>query len=358
MINAPFTPDIFLCDSFRIRIPIQKVTIESSAFNAIVSKVVESTGEVLSSEKNKMMRVVNDGITSRYTIEREISDGRTGTYSTFIILVVNAKMLRGKYFEGITIDNVRTVYEYLMDQKVVSFSFEDLISGQCTDIDYRKDFYANEVLMMETLKVMEGNAKPNKDIDSGALLFDKKNNKGLQFNKRTTKEYLKAPYLKIYSKYWDLESKSNEFKQAHGIEASNDMWRIEYTIKNKKHLTHFGIGNTLQEVLSVPQTTLKTALDKTLRTLLHGRIKVSREVNMDSIPPKDTVLLNALIYAMDTGKSWIMVKNQFLGSLEGSNRSKWGKALETLYSDYLRPISRYSAYEENDKILTAIGYTF
>jgi hypothetical protein len=136
------------------------------------------------------------------------------------------------------------------------------------------------------------------------------------------------------------------------------MWRVEYTLKNKKHLAHFGIGNTLHDVLSVPQTTLKTALDKTLRTLLHGRIKVSREVNMDSIPPKDTVLLNALIYAMDTGKSWIMVKNQFLGSLKGSNRSKWSRTLEDLYGDYLRPISRYSAYEENDKILHAIGYTF
>lgn len=358
MINAPFTPNVITVDSLRIRIPIQQVIIEDPSFNAIVVKVLESTGEVLSTEENKMIRVINDGITARYTIEREISNGRTGAYSTFIIIVINAKMLRGKYFEGITTDNIKTVYQFLMDQKVVSFSYEDLMSGNCTDVDFKNDVYANEILMMEALKVMKGNAKPNTNIDSGALLFDKKNNKGLQFNKRTTTEYLKAPYLKIYSKYWDLESKSKEFKQAHGIETSNDMWRVEYTLKNKKHLAHFGIGNTLHDVLSVPQTTLKTALDKTLRTLLHGRIKVSREVNMDSIPPKDTVLLNALIYAMDTGKSWIMVKNQFLGSLKGSNRSKWSRTLEDLYGDYLRPISRYSAYEENDKILHAIGYTF
>ena len=68
MINAPFTPNVITVDSLRIRIPIQQVIIEDPSFNAIVVKVLESTGEVLSTEENKMIRVINDGITARYTI--------------------------------------------------------------------------------------------------------------------------------------------------------------------------------------------------------------------------------------------------------------------------------------------------
>ena len=57
----------------------------------------------------------------------------------YLIILVNAKQLGSRYFEGITIDNVVQLHSYLIGLGVVQFSLKELMKGECTDIDFKKE---------------------------------------------------------------------------------------------------------------------------------------------------------------------------------------------------------------------------
>ena len=136
-----------------------------------------------------------------------------------------------------------------------------------------------------------------------------------------------------------------------------DLWRMEYTIKNKKHLQAFEIGNTFSDLLSLSQEQLEAISQKSLKAVLEKRIKPLMQLS-DNIPPKDLILVNSLIMLLDSGHQWTIIKTQLLGSLQGYNKSKKGLLLESLFQDYIRPIEGYSKHQAIDEILNQIGYNF
>ena len=341
-------------DSLKVRIPLRKVKILDESINEIVLRVSEKSGEVLESKENTKTSRDEKGIKTTFSIEQRATKFDTIPY---LIILVNAKQLGSKYFEGITTHNITDLHKYLLSLKVAQFSLNELLKSECTDIDIKKDFEAQDGKMKEVFKAMKDNATPSEDYDKGCKLFWKKDNKGLQFNKRETTKYTTAPFLKIYSKTLDLKGKSNIFAMAYLDNIPQDLWRMEYTVKNKKHLQAFDIGNTFADLLSLSQEQLEAISQKSLKAVLEKRIKPLMQLS-DNIPPKDLILVNSLIMLLDSGHQWTIIKEQILGSLIGKNKSVKSKLLESLFQDYIKPIEGYSKHQAIDEILNQIGYNF
>ena len=341
-------------DSLKIRIPLKRVKVLDSGINDMIARVSLSSGEVLEAKENTKASRDEKGIKTTFSIEQRATKFETVPY---LIILVNAKQLGSRYFEGITTNNFMQLYDYLIGLKVVQFTSKELLKAECTDIDIKKDFQAEESDMKEVLSDMYKNASPSSDYDKGAKLFWQKDNKGLQFNKRESTKHTTAPFLKIYSKTSDLLSKSNIFARAYLENIPPNLWRLEYTIKNKKHLERFDIGNTFVDLLSLSQDKMQEVNDSSLKAILEKRTRdVLRDVS--EIPPRDLLLVNGLIWLLDSGNQWTVIKSNLIGSLKGANKSRKLKYLDGLYLDYIKPIEGYSKHQNIDTIFNQIGYNF
>lgn len=349
----------FSIDSCCIRLPLNQVKILDSNIEALLITIVEDTGEIVRTEENNKITKEFKGIKSKFSIELQFN--KSNVREEHLVITINSKMLRKRYFEGITLDNISEVHKYLMEQEAVSFSLETMLTAQAVDIDFKRDFTAKREAVVKALNVMYKNAVPQIEIDKGARKFHLNkgysgDNIGLQFNKRETTSISTAPFMKIYYKTGDLLTKSNLFALEHLEELPNDLWRTEFTIKNKKHLAMHNMGNTLEELLSTPQEVIEEAYSKTLRAVMNKRLREAMHSGL--ISPNDLLLVNSTIINLDCGYTWAILKENLLGTLEGSNRTKKRQRLEELFNAYIKPIKKYSNYQQLDNVLAEIGYTF
>jgi len=130
----------FTLDSVKIRIPLKRVKILDESISDIVARVSTRTGEVLEEKQNTKASRDEKGVKTTFSIEQRATQFDTVQY---LIILVNAKQLGSRYFEGITIDNVVQLHSYLIGLGVVQFSLKELMKGECTDIDFKKDFKAS-----------------------------------------------------------------------------------------------------------------------------------------------------------------------------------------------------------------------
>ena len=340
-------------DSLKIRIPLSRVQILDEGIREIVVRVSARTGEVLEEKQNTKSSRDEHGIKTVYSIEKRATQFDTIEY---LIVLVNAKQLKERYFEGIKAMNVAHLHSYLVGLGVVQFSLKELLKAECTDIDFRKDFEAKEDNMKEVLRFMESSSKPHTDFDKGAKKYWRKDNKGLQWNKRETTKVRTAPFLKIYSKTLDFKTKSNVFALNHFDIIPQDLWRFEFTIKNKDHLSSFGHGNTFDKLISLTAEQIDTMSIKSLKAVLNQNQRELKQ--LEGIPPKDVYEVNGLVMLLDSGHQWHTIKQRMLTSLTGSNRSKKLKRMQELFEDYIRPMESYQKQVGVDDVLTQIGYTF
>jgi hypothetical protein len=340
-------------DSLRLRIPMKECKIIDHDLNAMFHLINSNTGEVLETKLNSKSFRNETGISTHFHLTKEYNSNNT--LESHVVILVNAKTLKQDYFQGINKNTLRAVYNYITELQVVSFSFEAFKQAQCTDIDIKKDITCERQTMMMAFNVIKQNAKAHKEKNIG--LNAGSNEKMLSFNDRKNTNFLKAPFLKIYDKTRELVENSIDFNMHYIKELPQDLWRIEYTIKNKKHLNKLEMPNTLGALAKTSQDTFENAYQTSLMACLNKRIRQARETSQD-IPPKDILLLNAITMHLDYGMTWQPLKTSLLGSLTGYNRSKKDKQLQAIYEAYIKPIERYSNYEKLDSILAQIGYTF
>jgi hypothetical protein len=96
--------------------------------------------------------------------------------------------------------------------------------------------------------------------------FRKNDNVGIAFNRRE-KATPTTPFIKIYHKGLELQSKTKEFYDAYlsGIDARN-VGRLEYTLKNSKHQKHLGIEiKTLRQLLAMDKSLIESIVTSGIR---------------------------------------------------------------------------------------------
>lgn len=242
-------------DSFKLRVPLVAVEIVDTKFASKYQKLYPDTGEIdehINLDKHKVN--IENGITSRIAIVHSM-DSNGG--SEYVVFQMNAKQLKEKYFEGINRNNIKKIYNYLMDFKLVYLTYSSFLNGLISDVDICYDYKITREDMKKTNQKIFESVLPH-CYKYVAKPFGRKDNTGLQFNDRA-KATPSKPYCKIYHKTTELENNSAEFAKAYlsNIEFQN-IGRFEYTIKNYKHKTYLKLKyQTLDDFLRIQNKTLE-----------------------------------------------------------------------------------------------------
>lgn len=263
-------------DSFKIRLPFEQVTIIDESISGNWFLVNEVTGIYDEAEFKKNSLSFNiDGIKTKFAIEKQVTGKKT--VETFVIILINSKVLQKKYFQGITSYNLKSVYKYLISLKVIDFSFDTFLQSEITDVDFKRDRIQKN--FKESLQQLYDLSKLRKDKGQGCRKFIKKNNLGIEYSDRRTTSINTAPFLKIYSKEIELKKGSKDSQSFYGKYLNilgninniiTDRIRLEFTIKNKKHFRLFGIQDTsLKNISSLPQKIKKEMMIEILRKHLN-----------------------------------------------------------------------------------------
>lgn len=240
-----------LIDSLKIRVKLEKVKILDKR---LITDFIAyyPTIEALDDDGNEQERLgdnlrkaepftkIINGITYRFYIKAFIDANKLA--NEYVVFQISAKMLKQKYFEGITYANYGQIVDDINSFGVLKISKSDFLHGLVSDID----ICINQLIDVKSLKTAFAFIQQNPNKGKLPLMHyinqsnQQKNtfNLGMDFNKRE-KASNSAPYCKIYHKGFELLSKSvtfyNHYLQPMKTSVLNNLVRFEFTIKAHKH---------------------------------------------------------------------------------------------------------------------------
>jgi len=327
----------YTVDSFKIRIPYEFITIVNPSLEGQWIAVNTETSEIDPFVFRKNSYHVNDkGIKVKYAIQ-EMRLGKGGV-EKFLVILINSKTLKEKYLQGITKENIKEVYNYLISQEIAKFSFDDFMKSEVTDVDFKRDIVRSDTEMV----INSFYSVTNEILKQLTKKHLTKDNKGIEWSKRSETDSSK-PFFKIYHKGLELKKHSVEFYENYILDSEPDdldyLLRIEFTIKNKAHFKRFEITDTtLKSILEISQDKRAEMLQSIAKKYLDiyeiKPVKIKTKLN-----PNDRIILTAMnlivdakIYSMEP-----MIK-VFVDQIENrSQKSQKKKELTILYETHLKP---------------------
>jgi hypothetical protein len=292
-----------LIDSLKIRVKLDKVTIldkrlitDFIAYYPDIDSLDDngSPQERLGDNYRKpepFIKIIN-GITYRIYIKAFIDKNKMA--HEYVVFQISAKMLKEKYFEGITKFNYDVIVNDINDFGVLKISKTDFLQGLVSDID----ICINQLIDLKSLKTAFSFILQNPNHGKLPLIHHisqsntQKNtfNLGMDFNKRE-KASNTAPYCKIYHKGFELLSKSIIFYKSYlepmKTSVIDNLVRYEFTIKAHKHkdfLCQKGFKadfKTLFDLLNAKPHDLKLIAQSGLKHYIEPKekSKVDKELN-------------------------------------------------------------------------------
>ncbi|KLT70358.1 hypothetical protein [Flavobacterium sp. ABG] len=240
-----------LIDSLKIRVKLEKVKIlDKRLITDFIAYYPDI--ETLDNDGNENQKLgdnfrkaepftkIINGITYRFYIKAFIDSKKLA--HEYVVFQISAKMLKERYFEGITSDNYASIVTDINSFGVLRISNKDFLEGLVSDID----ICINQLIDLKSLKTAFSLILQNPNSGKKPLLhhisqsntLKNTNNLGLDFNKRE-KATNTTPYCKIYHKGFELLSKSITFYKAFlepmRTSVIDNLVRYEFTIKAHKH---------------------------------------------------------------------------------------------------------------------------
>ena len=345
-------------DSLKIRIPLHQVEIKNESIKGSWILVNDITGEVSPGKfKENSYAIKQNGISVRFGIESQNTANRK--VETFLVILVNSKLLKREYFDGITEKNVGKVYDELIKYDVVSFSYKSFLSAECTDVDIKKDCKMSLKGFDDSISSIEQHARPSKKRGQGYRRIKEKTNQGIEFSERKTTSFCSNPFFKIYHKELELNNNSSEFADKYLSEIDySDTVRFECTIKNKKHFRYLGVDETtLKNILELPINKMNEMMSTTISKHLEKRIIEIRTIS--DLSPNSMIIYNMIIALMSFGHSFDNIKNEVAlnGIKNKSKRSQKAKDLSEIYSKYIKDSILDKTTKEVDNFANFIGWS-
>jgi hypothetical protein len=275
----------FKIDSFQIRIPLSECVLDEFSPIHVLPEMIlieKETGAIDTTQKIRRKnfdygcggdeeREILNAYPDRYLIPMKFSRGRVVTkqllskldgkyhpiHEDCLLIGINSKCLKQRYFEGITNETINLVYQHIMACGVAKFSYESFLKGVVTDIDICAD-YSPQLFNPNSLKkTIQKSIKISHGIGKDVCkTYNKKGNKGFQIGTRE-KSSIQKPFLKIYHKYLQMKNsyettnnglwyRNLQFAQMYlgGIERiPKHLTRLEFNLKNEKVMQHFLYGD-------------------------------------------------------------------------------------------------------------------
>jgi len=261
-------------DSFRLLIPYEQIKILDDTFESNVVAKIYDTGVVEDLDdkqtKNTIFKTIN-GIKLRFAISKKFNE--KGIQEKYLEVIVNAKMLKHEYFNGIDKTNIHKAFDFLNSTGIVEITKEVFLTAKVVDIDFCFDVYLKQTTCKDLVKTAYDLTIAKKDVSVG--IWNEKTNTGIQWSSRAgvKKAYTNKQFLKYYAKLMSLKyDPSNvEFYETYLKDLvfgktlfsdlteyenplnDNNFLRIETTIKNSDHFETYGIKNikTLNQLLQL-----------------------------------------------------------------------------------------------------------
>jgi len=272
-------------DSLKIKIPLHKVKDINPELIEQLELSNPNTGEL----KALYAPRYNPNVygVSQFKIEKQSyfsKPRKTMVISKYLTFGINSKILLGNYFNGLSKDHSKHIYDCLMSLGAGEFSYDDLLQGECTDIDLKFDFDDIGGMTFDefTKQVKQVSLYP--EITNR---FAQRSNKGIEISKRSTLKYEKTPFIKFYYKKGELLTNSVEFyndylKDKISIDEI-PLYRCETTLKNKKHLSRFEVDNMFNSILVMTMEKKREVVKKALNKNLGIEIEKKERIKGKSL---------------------------------------------------------------------------
>lgn len=352
-------------DSLRVRISLDKVRLLSDELlnNILPVDVFVSGARVgeIEERPDKIKRepthkVEENGKTTTYYLRKVWN--KYHIHEKCLIILVNSKLLESRYFEGITSSNLPLIYKALQSQKVAEFTYEDFLSAQCTDTDFKQDAVIKDFSPVLAQIVAVAKTKSSSKLGEGYESSNTASNKMIQFAGRG-KGSLANPFLKFYHKGIELKANSDDFANSYlqGQQYSN-MVRAEFTIKDKKHFAKYGIEDTtLGNIASLPSEKKQEMFSSVLGYHLGERKKIVRVSSEEKdIPIDDIITVRTLRMILGAGISFQAYTSSVLEGIHKSSKSRKLKKYTELYSKYIKGSNDDKITKSVDDFFDQIGW--
>ena len=240
-----------------------------------------------------------------------------------------------------------------MAENVCKFSYKDFLNGYCTDIDFKKDIIHTE--FSKAISLLNTMSKEHKQYAKGVKMFAQKDNVGIQWSDRN-RATISNPYLKLYNKQIELtcNDKSIPFTETYlrGVDLTNRI-RIEYTIKNKKHLNKMGVEcQKLYSLLQLDQEQKNKMLESVVKCHLLPRVN-DFEKPKSSISRIDLMIYNLMCTVQELSPFYnrekiIQVCLKGMGEMKGKKaKYEMKKKATFIYDTFVQTTSKS---KENDEL--------
>lgn len=337
-------------DSFRLRIETKyiKFTEKGKERLLLQVEVPKVNSDSLSETEFKNIAYTPNnlaklGIKTKFAVVQQFTGYDKEETIEVLEILVNSKLLKERYKEGIHKHNLRNLIEEINKIGLIELDMKTIaLYGMMTDIDIKADFY--EMPPGQSKEILKGINEISKTTPT---LTDRKQAAAIQYSYRhNSTGYISKPFIKLYHKGMELMHNSTTFKDAFLSSQSdlNNVLRVEGQIKNKKHLNSLIkaikqdetkkwniVGNffslTDDELFLMIQTMLSKHIDK--KTL--QRKNVARE----ELPFRENCLivgLNAYILSNGTIEGYI---EDITTGRTKSYKSKTKALVTKLYQEYL-----------------------
>ena len=272
-------------DSFTLLIPLEKVDVVSSTFLESYKKIYD-TGEIEDDESfyNSYAKTENKD-TKTFLKYKKVNRLFNGVQREFLQLMVTSKLLLNSYFDGINSSNIYTIYEYIINDKIIYLSYANFLSSPVTDIDICKDYKVSLEEFTALKEMLYNNvlAPKNKVVESKAI--NAKEVFGILYNERH-KATPSKPFAKLYFKTAELKSsKTLPFTNANLSKYIEDITagigRFEVTIKNSKHKEKLELQKvkTLENLINLTTEELEKAHSSIVKEYYLNDFKVKQTSN-------------------------------------------------------------------------------
>jgi len=313
--------------------------------------LIDEEGNIYEEFKHRALKLTynNNYIYISHVIRTLTTKNEIKIYDDFYLLL-SSKVEQADYFNGVQLDTIKNIFEFLKQEKYIEFDDVEIIMENCkiTDVDICIDYHfkkTNYLLIKKFLIDTSNMYNLSKALNTGVKLFLKKNQLGLEVNHRKT-ALQSRPYFKIYNKSLEMQQKhpdtfnciAGKYPSKAEIIFNDLIIRVELTFKNSKHLKHYGLSNYLlkfYEHLKTPEFCSKfQEIKKDFFNLNFRDCKNKRNIN--ELSP-NSLIMSRLINYIKTQHSdnefyYNLIKEMFIYEFTGTQKSRNLKLFNDLYS--------------------------
>ena len=353
-------------DSLSLSIPKEDITvIDKNLCRRIVTYYYDTDDFDDLLQNPKPLVFQKNGITIRLKWLNLIQPN--GTSKEYLNITLSSKLLLGRYFQGITIYNVKYAFFELMSLKVFSCTLDQFLNGQVSDVDICINYNISQESFIRTNQKIISLAKPGFSRYFNWFCKKKRNsdmiiNLGLDINSRE-KAKPSTPYLKHYFKTVELLTKSFDFYDmflAQELDSKNcsinNLARIEYTIKGHKHKSRLikrGLlpysYKTLKELLFVKEENLRKIVYSGFEDYIYIPQRETFTRDVKELSPTDIIMLRFMEKLIHKGYEEIdilEVVSDFETKQKSRSKSKLKKLLKHLRTSNLSVDTQLKNNEE------------